>query len=148
MDPKALLGTSVSASFSTGFSCPLSWSLSESAKRALVDADVLVLPRNRNEAFGIVQLEAMAAGRIALAFDQPRSGMSWVSSLPGLPWSHSREDLPEVLQRLADQSALRRQLCVQSRQRYCKFFARGVWMQVLQRFSEHVEGGIVCNSVE
>ena len=124
--------------------------LSESAKlEQLADADVLVLPsQSCNEAFGIVQLEAMAAGRIALALDQPRSGMSWVSSLPGLPWSHSREDLPEVLQRLADQSALRRQLCVQARQRYCKFFARGVWMEVLQRFSEHVEGGIVCNSVE
>ena len=76
--------------------------LSESAKlEQLADADVLVLPsQSCNEAFGIVQLEAMAAGRIALALDQPRSGMSWVSSPPGLPWSHSREDLPEVLQRL------------------------------------------------
>ena len=35
-------------------------------------------PDSSNEALGIVQLEAMAAGRIALAFDQPRSGMGWV----------------------------------------------------------------------
>ena len=34
------------------------------------------------EAFGTVQLEAMA-GRIPLAFDQPRSGMGWVGRLSG-----------------------------------------------------------------
>ena len=49
----------------------------------------------------------MVAGRIALALDQPLSGMSWVSSLPGFSWSQSREGLPEVLQRLADQPDLR-----------------------------------------
>ena len=54
--------------------------LSELEKQEQIAAsDVLVLPSDRsNEAFGIVQLEAMAAGRIALAFDQPRSGMGWV----------------------------------------------------------------------
>ena len=54
--------------------------LSETEKfECLAEADLLVLPSDRsNEAFGIVQLEAMAACRLALAFDQ-RSGMSWVS---------------------------------------------------------------------
>ena len=124
--------------------------LSESAKiEQLADSDVLVLPSSSsNEAFGIVQLEAMAAGRITLAFDQPRSGMSWVSRLSGLPWSRSREGLPEVLQRLADHPASRQQLCVQARERYCKLFSRAVWLQELQRFSDLVEGGMVCNSVE
>ena len=124
--------------------------LSETAKfEQLAAADVLVLPSNcSNEAFGIVQLEAMASGRIALALEQPRSGMSWVSSLPGFSWLQSREGLSEVLQRLADHSALRQSLCVQARERYSTLFARRVWLLNLQRFSDLVEGGMVSNSVE
>lgn len=109
--------------------------LSESEKlEQLARADVLVLPSDRsNEAFGIVQLEAMAAGRIALAFDRPRSGMGWVGQLSGLSWSQSPDGLAEVLQRLADQPALRQQLSMQSRDRYCTLFARGVWLKHVQR---------------
>lgn len=109
--------------------------LSESEKlEQLGRADVLVLPSDRsNEAFGIVQLEAMAAGRIALAFDRPRSGMGWVGQLSGLPWSQSPDGLAEVLQRLADQPALRQQLSMQSRDRYRTLFARGVWLKHVQR---------------
>ena len=78
-----------------------------------------------NEAFGIVQFEAMAAGRISLAFDLPRSGMGWVCRLPGFAWSQSPDGLVEVLQRLSDHPNLRQQLCVQARQRYCKLFRVG-----------------------
>ena len=115
----------------------------------LAAAHLLVLPSDRsNEAFGIVQLEAMAAGRIALAFDQPRSGMGWVGQLPGLPWSQSAEGLAEVLQRLANQPALRQQLGLQSRDRSRSLFARGVWLQQLQRLGDSVETGKVCFSAE
>ena len=109
--------------------------LPELEKQELIaESDVLVLPSDRsNEAFGIVQLEAMAAGRIALAFDQPRSGMGWVGRLPGLRWSQTPEGLIEVLQRLADQPALRHQLSAQSRERYRMFFARRVWLKQLER---------------
>ena len=124
--------------------------LSEAAKlEQLATADLLVLPSDRcNEAFGIVQLEAMAAGRVALAFDLPRSGMGWVGRLSGLPWSQSPEGLAEVLQRLADEPALRQQLSVQARHRYLTVFARGVWLRQLRQFSNLVERGNLINSVE
>ena len=124
--------------------------LSEAAKfEQIASSDLLVLPASSsNEAFGIVQLEAMSAARIALALDHPLSGMAWVSSLPGLTWSQSREGLTEVLQSLADHPALRRQLCEQARQRYCELFARRVWMQELQRFRDYLEGGMVDHSVQ
>ena len=112
-------------------------------------SDVLVLPSDRsNEAFGIVQLEAMAAGRIALAFDLPRSGMGWVGQLPGISWSKSPEGLAEVLQRLGDQPDLRQRLSAQSRERYRMLFARGVWLQQLQLLGDAMETGKVSISVE
>ena len=124
--------------------------LSELAKQEQIAAsDVLVLPSDSsNEAFGIVQLEAMASGRIALAFDLPRSGMGWVGRLPGLPWSQTPEGLPEVLQRLAYQPGLRQQLSVQSRERYRTLFARRVWLQKLQCLGDAMETGKVCISAE
>ena len=124
--------------------------LSELEKQAQIAAsDVLVLPSDSsNEAFGIVQLEAMAAGRIALAFDQPRSGMGWVGRLPGLPWTQTPEGLPEVLQRLADQPALRHRLSAQSRARYRTLFAREVWLQKLRWLGDALETGKVSISVD
>ena len=119
--------------------------LPELEKQAQIAAsDVLVLPSDRsNEAFGIVQLEAMAAGRIALAFDQPRSGMGWVGQLSGLPWSQSPEGLVEVLQRLADQPQMRNLMGLKSRERYNTLFARSVWLKQLSKFGSLVKTGKV-----
>ena len=74
--------------------------------------------------------------------------MGWVGRLPGLPWSQTPEGLPEVLQRLADQPALRHRLNVQSRERYRTLFARGVWLQKLQCLGDAMETGKVCISAE
>ena len=119
--------------------------ISESEKlEQLSESDVLVLPSDRcNEAFGIVQLEAMASGRISLAFDQPRSGMGWVGQLTDLPWSQSREALADVLLRIACKPALRHQLCLQSRERYQSLFARNIWLKQLDRLVQSVETGNV-----
>ena len=124
--------------------------LSESAKQEQIAvSDVLVLPSERcNEAFGIVQLEAMAAGRIPLAFDQPRSGMGWVGKLSGLSWPQSPEGLSAVLQRLADRPALRQRLCAQARDRYRTLFARAVWLRKLQCLGDAMETGKVSISTQ
>ena len=105
----------------------------------LAGADLLVLPSDRcNEAFGIVQLEAMAAGIPALAFQRYRSGMGWVAQLPALVWDQTPEALPAVLNRLAEDRLLLTQLGDQSRQRYQQIFARRIW---LQRLSELLPRG-------
>ena len=108
--------------------------LDEAGKlQRLADADVLVLPSDRsNEAFGIVQLEAMAAAVPALAFTRPRSGMGWVGALPGLVWSQQPQDLAAVLERLALDGSLRAHLRLQARERFCTWFSRPVWHRQLR----------------
>ena len=107
--------------------------LSEADKFAQLDeADLLVLPSDRsNEAFGIVQLEAMASGIPALAFRCARSGMGWVGQLPSFDWPQSPEALPDALSRLADDRSLCLRLGQQARERYCSMFSRSVWLQKL-----------------
>jgi glycosyltransferase involved in cell wall biosynthesis len=109
--------------------------LDESGKLSrLAAAQVLVLPSDRcNEAFGIVQLEAMAAGIPAVAFRLPLSGMAWVSHLPGLAWSGAPTDLGQLLLRLAADPPWRAALGRQARRRYQTLFARKVWQRRLKR---------------
>ena len=100
----------------------------ETKRECLAHAEVLVLPSDScNEAFGIVQLEAMASGIPALAFTCERSGMAWVCQLSELIWPQTPSALPEVLERLANDVFLRRHLGEKSRERYMKLFSRSIW---------------------
>ena len=107
--------------------------VNEQRKRQLLaQADVLVLPADRcNEAFGLVQLEAMACGVPSLAFALPRSGMHWVSQLPALSWSGDPRQLPQVLEQLLTDPILYSQVCIQARQRYLQDFALAQWRERL-----------------
>ena len=108
--------------------------LDEAAKlQCLARADLLVLPSDRcNEAFGIVQLEAMAAGMASLAFHRQRSGMGWVGQLEQFPWSQQPAALAEVLRQLQADPENRAALGRLSRQRYRRLFHRSVWSRQLE----------------
>jgi len=81
--------------------------------RLLQDCDVLCMPsRNRAEAFGLALLEAMAAGKPAIATRVPGSGMGWVVQDERTGWLVEPGDvdgLSDLLTRLAaDPDALRK----------------------------------------
>lgn len=112
--------------------------LDEATKlQQIARADVLVLPSDRsNEAFGIVQLEAMAAGIPALAFERKRSGMGWVCQLEGLQWTQTPENLSNVLSLLMDDPQKRHELGLEARKRYQELFARPHWLNTLQAWTQ------------
>lgn len=107
--------------------------VSELAKaEALDQAQVLVLASDScHEAFGIVQLEAMAAGRVALCMQQSRSGVAWVNGLRLQPHHPCRSlaDLVAVLQRFSAEPELLRQCASKARLRYEQVFSRVQWQR-------------------
>lgn len=108
--------------------------LDESAKQNLIAAsDLLVLPADRsNEAFGIVQLEAMVFGVPALSLEQPRTGTAWVNGLGGVLARHGvtpvrdARGLADVIRLLQERPAWWTEAAIAARSRYEAAFARSV----------------------
>lgn len=105
--------------------------LSETEKlEILARCDMHVLPSfSSNEAFGIVQLEAMACGLAAFSPKTPQSGLNWVNGTSSIcSEGDIVASITNVINRLND-SALRmsaRELC---HQRYIDKFSRRVWLK-------------------
>jgi glycosyltransferase involved in cell wall biosynthesis len=109
--------------------------LNEAEKFSLLrQTDLLVLPSaSCHEAFGIVQLEAMACGVPALSFDRRRSGMAWVNGLrigSTVPPTHAA-DLGAAMQAVLDPVGYATR-CESCRHRYVEVFSSKVWRMRLQ----------------
>ena len=113
--------------------------ISEHEKLDLLrNSDLLVLPADcSNEAFGIVQLEAMACGVPALALDHPQSGMAWVAGLKTMLGLRQicREDLVRVIDRLSQDPQLLVDVSLYAEQRYGSEFSRQIWQRRLDSLS-------------
>ena len=88
--------------------------------------DCLCLPSiERTEAFGVVLLEAMRAGKSVIATRVPGSGMSWVvraQETGVLVDPESVSSLASALVRLRDDTAFRRELGVNGQRRFADHF--------------------------
>ena len=111
----------------------------ELRKQQLVTAaDLLMLMADScHEAFGIVQLEAMAYGVPAIALQHPRSGAYWVSHTPSQRWDGHRGSLVPFLLDLARQPEPQLSLLhKETLHRYDSEFQRSIWMKRLRQLLE------------
>jgi glycosyltransferase involved in cell wall biosynthesis len=117
--------------------------LSEERKLELLrKAQLLVLPADRsNEAFGIVQLEALACGVPALALDHPRSGMAWVGGLGavmqrnGLPPLRRPEQLAAAIRLFSQNPHCLQAATIAAKERYEQLFSRATWLRQLKEIT-------------
>jgi glycosyltransferase involved in cell wall biosynthesis len=97
-------------------------------------ADVFCLPStSRAEAFGVALVEAMAAGKPAVASDIPGSGVGWVNACGlGVP-PRDPLALAAGLRRVLDDRELAARMGREARQRYLDLFTANA---MIDRFDE------------
>ena len=104
-------------------------------------ADVFVLPSTeRTEAFGIVQIEAMACGLPVVSTDLP-TGVPWVNQdgITGLVVPPRDPDaLAAAINRLLDDSALRERMGEEGRRRATEVFSRDRMVQDFRNLIEKI----------
>jgi glycosyltransferase involved in cell wall biosynthesis len=107
-------------------------------QQLLAAADLLMLMADScHEAFGIVQLEAMAYGVPAIALKYPRSGAYWVSHTPSQRWDgHHRSLVPFLLDLARQPDPQLNLLRQETLQRYHSEFQRSIWMKRLLQLLE------------
>jgi glycosyltransferase involved in cell wall biosynthesis len=103
--------------------------ISEESKIDLLSkCDCLVLPSViSNEAFGIVQLEAMAAGRPSLTFNIRKSGVADVCRLPSLMWDNQPDSLGHLMQTFVEEPGLLMRLSYEAREHFIENYAYSQW---------------------
>ncbi|QNI60500.1 glycosyltransferase [Synechococcus sp. TAK9802] len=104
--------------------------LTDSAKYKIMSCChcLVLLSDSCNEAFGIVQLEAMALAIPSISLNIPRSGMYWVSKTHSMEWSGNLNDLPFLFNQLYKDPELLKFLYAESRLRYINTFSYRNWI--------------------
>ena len=98
--------------------------------KILKESDVLILPSTTpNEAFGIVQLEAMAAGIVPIATHIDKSGVSWVGNISrflnfGII---DKQNLGKIIDKLWLEKDIFESCKIFSKERYITEFSRECW---------------------
>lgn len=104
------------------------------------NCDIFVLPcSERSEAFGAVQLEAMAAGKPIVSCDT-HTGVAWVNQneTTGLVTPPKNPDaLAQALRRLMGDATLRAQMGAAGRARFAREFTLDVMVERVQRVYEN-----------
>ncbi len=116
--------------------------LSDKEKLSILkNSEILILPSiTPNEAFGIVQLEAMAAGIIPLATHIENSGVSWVGNISKfLNYEEiNKENLGLVIDKLWSEKDTLHKCRKYSKERYLNYFARSKWEENINNFFKKI----------